>query len=340
MSGMAAIGPLLGGWIATDITWHWIFFINIPLGLILCIVSILTVPETMDPPADPRLDPAGIILAAVACGGLVFGMIEGQSHGWLHPTANHFDSSWPLSVAACALVASIIALGALVYTQSARSHRGQPTTLDLNLFTHPSFRWGNLAAFAVATGEFGLIFTLPLFMQVSLNLTPIASGWILATMAIRAFVAGGLAAPFARRTHPATVATTGLALGVMGVGILAYLVTPTMTVIVLTIPLVICGIGLGMASAQLTSTVLADIPSAQSGQASATQSTTRQLGSALGIAIIGSALFALTHYFASTNPLQHGMNPASLAHAAHYALWIANGFLTGGLLATLKLPRH
>ncbi|MDO5720633.1 MAG: MFS transporter [Actinomycetaceae bacterium] len=340
MSGMAAIGPLLGGWIATYATWHWIFFINIPLGVIIGIATIFTVPETLDPPEDPRLDPVGIILAAIACGGLVFGLIEGQSHGWFQPTAHHFDSTWPLSVAAIALLAGMIALGAFIFTQSMRGKRSLPTTLDLQLFTHRSFSWGNLAAFSIATGEFGLIFTLPLFMQISLGMTPIASGWILATMAAGAFLAGGLAAPFARRTHPATVATTGLALEVVGVGLLACFISPSMHVVALMIPLVIYGIGLGLASAQLTSTVLVDVPSAQSGQASATQSTTRQLGSALGIAIVGSALFALTHYFASTNPLQPEMNPQSLAQAAPYALWIANGFLVSGLLATLKLPRR
>lgn len=340
MSGMAAIGPLLGGWIATYITWHWIFFINIPLGIMISVATVISVPETIDPPDDPRLDPVGILLATIASGGLVFGMIEGQSHGWLRPTPNHFDSTWPLSIAACALLAGLIALLLFIYTQLTRGRHGLPTTLDLNLFRHRSFSWGNLAAFAIATGEFGLIFTLPLVMQISLDMSPIASGWVLAAMAVGAFFAGGLAAPFARRTHPATVATTGLALEVIGVALLAYLITPAMSIAALTIPLVIYGIGLGMASAQLTSTVLIDVPAAQSGQASATQSTTRQLGSALGIAIIGSALFALTHYFASTNPVQHGMNPVSLAQAAGYALWIANGFLVCGFLATLKLPRH
>lgn len=339
MSGMAAVGPLLGGWIATHTTWHWIFFINIPLGLIIIFATVITVPETIDPPADPRLDPLGIVLATVAFGGLVFGMIEGQSHGWWHPLPHLFDSAWPVSIAALALIGGLLALVLFIYTEQFRGRRELSTTLDLTLFRHASFSWGNFAAFAIATGEFGLIFTLPLFMQLSLGLSPIGSGWILATMALGAFIAGGIAAPLARRTHPATVATVGLALEVVGIAILASIVDVTMNLYVLTAPLVLYGVGLGMASAQLTSTVLVDVPPHQSGQASATQSTTRQLGSALGIAIIGSALFGLTHYFASANPLEHGMNPESLAQATPYALWAANLFLILGLVATLKLPR-
>ncbi|MDO5729638.1 MAG: MFS transporter [Actinomycetaceae bacterium] len=339
MSGMAAVGPLLGGWIATHATWHWIFFINIPLGLLIGLATIVTVPETIDPPDDPRLDPLGIILAILAFGGLVFGLIEGQSHGWWRPLPHLFDSSWPLSIAALALIGGTIAFTLFIVTELKRGHQGRPTTLDLTLFRHASFSWGNFAAFAIATGEFGLIFTLPLFMQLSLGLTPIGSGWVLTAMAAGAFIAGGIAAPFARRTHPATVATTGLALEVVGVGILALMVDVSMNLLTLTIPLVIYGLGLGMASAQLTSTVLHDVPPHQSGQASATQSTTRQLGSALGIAIIGSALFGLTHFFANANPLDHGMNPDSLAQATPYALWAANLFLIFGFLATLKLPR-
>lgn len=339
MSGMAAVGPLLGGWIATHATWHWIFFINVPLGLVIILATVTTVPETIDPPDDRHLDSLGILLATVAFGCLVFGMIEGQSHGWWQPLPHLFDSAWPVSIAAIALVGGVVALVLFIYTEHSRGRRGQSTTLDLGLFRHASFSWGNFAAFAIATGEFGLIFTLPLFMQLSLGLSPISSGWILATMAVGAFVAGGIAAPLARRTHPATVATVGLALEVVGVGILASIVDVTMNLYALTAPLVLYGVGLGMASAQLTSTVLVDVPPHQSGQASATQSTTRQLGSALGIAIIGSALFGLTHFFASANPLERGMNPASLAQATPYALWIASIFLILGLLATLKLPR-
>ena len=115
-----------------------------------------------------------------------------------------------------------------------------------------------------------------------------AAGWVLAAMAIGAFVSGAQARHLAARLSPTKVVLLGLALEVAGVAALALLLSSTMPAWAVAVPLVVYGVGLGLASAQLTSTVLADVPPAQSGSGSATQSTARQVGSALGTALVGS----------------------------------------------------
>lgn len=142
----------------------------------------------------------------------------------------------------------------------------------------------------VAVGEFAIIFVLPLFLINALGLSVMGAGLVLAGMAVGAFLSGAAARHIATRYGSPGTVLIGLGLEVVGVLALVLLIRSTTPAWLVAIPLIVYGLGLGLASAQLTGTVLRDVPVTASGQASATQSTVRQIGSALGTAFAGAAL--------------------------------------------------
>ncbi|MCW4459041.1 MFS transporter [Microbacterium sp. MPKO10] len=298
ISGMAALGPLAGGWITTAFTWQWIFIVNVPLGALLIIGILLTVDESRENIAVPGLDVGGLLLSVAGFGLLVFGLIEGEALGWWTPTAPLTIFTWTWGTdAAISAVPPALLLGAaslvgFVLWEVRRARLNRSAILDLSLFRVRTFRWGNLVALCVAIGEFGLLFALPLFIVNALGVSSLQAGLALAAMGLGAFVAGAQARHVAARFTPATTVLLGLLLETAAVIALVFVVTASMSLWLLAGVLVVYGIGLGFASAQLTGTVLADIPVAQSGQGSATQSTVRQVGSALGTAVIGTVLAA------------------------------------------------
>ncbi|MGF0117586.1 DHA2 family efflux MFS transporter permease subunit [Promicromonospora sp. Marseille-Q5078] len=305
ISGAAAIGPLAGGWLTTSFTWPWIFLVNLPIGVAVVVGAYLWVPETRTPVTAPGLDVGGLLLSALGFGALVFGLIEGQTLGWWTPTADldvlgvTWPASAPVSPVPVLLALGLVLLVLFVLWERHRARIGRSALLDLSLFGIPTFRWGNVAATAVAVGEFGIIFVLPLFLVNVLALSTLGAGLVLAAMAIGAFVSGASARHLAARVGAPLVVVIGLVLEVVGVAAVALVVTPTVSPWLLAGVLVVYGIGLGLASAQLTSTTLAHVPPEESGQGSATQSTVRQVGSALGTALVGTALAVL---LASTVP--------------------------------------
>lgn len=287
---MAAIGPLAGGWLTTSVNWRWIFLINLPIGALLLVSISLVVPQTRDThSATGRSDIVGFLTASLGLGALVFGLIQGREYGWLAGKSDFAD--WPLSPAFIAIASSLALLAVFVLNEQRRIQAERKVLVDMRLFSIPSFTWGNIAACVVSMGEFSLLFVLPLHLHNVMGLTPLNAGAVLAAMAGGAFLSGGMAAPLAKRIGAASVATLGLTLEAIGIAALAFLLTPTLSIQAVCAVLVIYGVGLGLASAQLTSVVLADIPVTQSGVASAIQSTVRQVGTALGVAV-ASTVFA------------------------------------------------
>ena len=311
ISGAAAVGPLAGGALTQWTSWHWIFLVNLPIGIAIFIAALITVPETRGKTQRPGVDVDGALLSAIGFGALVFAVIEGPDLGWWAPKADLklFGWVWPQEAAVSAVpVAFLIAVTAIVLFVFWERHREKvqrAALLDLDLFTYSTFSWGNLTAAMVAVGEFAIIFVLPLYLINALGLDVMGAGLILAAMAIGAFLSGAAARHLAAKYGSPGTVLIGLGLEVLGALVLALLITATSPGWLVALPLVVYGLGLGLASAQLTGTVLRDVPVDISGQGSATQSTVRQIGSALGTAFAGAALsvsLALTL-------------PASLEHA-------------------------
>lgn len=297
MAGMAAIGPLLGSWLTTAFDWRWIFLVNLPLGVLIVAGALAVVPESRSRLAVRGFDTGGLILSTLGFGLVVFGLVEGSSLGWWTPAADfslgafQWTTAAPVALPPVALGVGLAFLAALVVWEARRRH-GQDAILDLTLFRLPTFSWGNLTALTVAVGEFALLFVLPLYLTAAQELTLVEAGWVLAAMALGAVFAGGSARHLAARFGSSGTVIVGLTLELAGAVAVALHVRDLGHPVVLALCLVVYGIGLGLASAQLTSTILVDVPVDRSGTGSALQSTSRQLGAAIGAAIAGSALAA------------------------------------------------
>ncbi|WP_143338281.1 DHA2 family efflux MFS transporter permease subunit [Demequina sp. NBRC 110054] len=297
IGGMAAVGPLLGGWLTTDFSWRWAFGINIPLGILIVVGVLWSVQESREH-STRRLDLTGAALSVLLFGSLVFALIEGRTYGWWTATEEFTVGglTWPFAISPIPVAFAVAAIAGVAFvTWSARRMRaGESALLDLALLRIPSFRNGNVVALVVALGEFGLILSLPLWLQFVLGFSAFDTGLVLLALAGGSFVASGFAGAFAGRIRPVVIVRMGLAAEIIGVTWTALIVAPDAAWGWLVPALFVYGLGVGLATAQLTGVILADVPVEQSGQASGTQSTSRQVGSALGVAILGTVLFTST----------------------------------------------
>lgn len=297
IGGMAAVGPLLGGWLTTAFSWRWAFGINVPLGAIIVVGVLWAVMESREERYG-RVDLVGAVLSVVLFGTLVFGLIEGRTYGWwltaTAPSIGDWTWSWTISPVPIAFAVSALALAGFLSWTLARRRRGRATLLDLSLFRIATFRTGNIAALVVALGEFGLILALPLWLQFVLGFDALQTGLVLLALAGGSFVASGIAGALSGRVAPVLVVRAGLVAEIIGIGAVALVISPDAAWGWLLPGLFVYGIGVGLATAQLTGVILQDVPVDKSGQGSGTQSTARQVGSALGIAILGTVLFTTT----------------------------------------------
>jgi len=297
IGGTAALGPLLGGWLTTSFSWRWAFVINVPIGVAVIAGLLLLVPESRSGEPERGNDILGAVLIATGLAGIVFALIEGRSDGWwararpvglLGVTMTTRLS--PVPIAAAVGIASLVAFA---LAERRRNRLGKAVLLDFRLFSIPSFRNGNIAAAIVSLGEFGILFALPLWIENVLGLTSFDTGLLLLPLAVGSFAASGFGAQAGAARGALFVVRLGIALEIAGVLGLALVISVHTAPWELVIPLFVYGAGIGLATAQLTGVVLADVPVSQSGQGSGTQSTARQVGSALGIAILGTILFSV-----------------------------------------------
>ncbi len=374
IGGMAAVGPLLGGWLTTDLSWRWAFLINVPVGAVVLLGIVFFVPETRDPSVRKGVDLWGNVLVIFGFASLVFSLIEGEHYGWWTAVdpftvgSWHWPSGWPSPIP-FALAISASSLIAFVLLERVRARKDRVVLVDLRLFRIRSFAAGNVAVTVVAFGEFGLLFILPLFLQGVLGYSALDTGWLFLSLAIGSFVVGGATPQLAKRIGTRGVARTGLLFEVIGITALGLSLSTTVAAWEMAIWLFVYGMGVGMATAQLTGVILVDIPVEQSGQASGIQSTGRQVGSALGVAVLGATLLtvltsktkdALTglpgadqavHLVRSSGgaaigSLAHFPNGNELVAAASQASvdasrtvsFVAAGFILIGLFATFLLP--
>jgi EmrB/QacA subfamily drug resistance transporter len=296
IGGMAAVGPLLGGWLTTYLSWRWAFFINIPVALIAIFGTLRYIGESKDENAKSGLDPVGFVLITGGLSLFIFGLIEGRSYGWWTPTKPFeiFGWTWPLesvSIIPFCLVGGLLALALFLVVEQRRSRAGKFFLFDVGLWLFPAFRYGNLAGTIVSLGEFGLLFALPLFLQGVIGYSAFETGLVFLALAVGSFFAAPVSARLAQKYGPRRAVTLGMFLEAVGIISTSLLISTTVTGIQLAIPLFVYGVGVGLATAQLTSIVLSDIPPERSGLASGANSTMRQVGSALGIAILGTVLF-------------------------------------------------
>jgi EmrB/QacA subfamily drug resistance transporter len=311
------LGPILGGMLLQHFSWNSVFWINVPAVCLTLAASAALLPESRNR-AAPRLDAPGAILSTglVVC--LVWGVIRGPQHGWLAPSA------WvPLAGSAPLLAAFLV-----------REHRAMHPLVDPALFRDRRFTWGTSATVAVSVALFGIMFVFPQYLQSVLGYDPFSTGLRLLPMMAGLLMAGGAAGPVTRAAGTKLTVAGGLALLVTGLTVLSQVHLATGYAIAAT-GLALCGLGIGASIAAAMDAVMAAAGGDEAGAGAAVNSTLRQVGGAIAVAVLGSVLSAsyanaLQPALAALPARDAAAARASITQAAQLARHLPSG---GGLQA-------
>jgi EmrB/QacA subfamily drug resistance transporter len=265
-----AIGPLVGGVLTQTLGWEWVFFVNVPIGVLAVALALTRVPESRGAGAG-RIDWAGTVTFSVALFLLIFGLIRGNEEGW--------GSGLILGCFAGAAVL-LLAFG-IVETRVASP------MLDLGLFRKPAFLGASVAAVMLSAGVFGLFLYLTLYVQSILGYSALQAGLIFLPITAVSFVVAPPAGRLTEKVPPRIFLGVGLALAAVGL-LLMRNVSPTSGWTALLAGFLVTGAGIGMANPPLASTAVGVVPRERSGMASGINSTFRQVGIAIGTAGLGA----------------------------------------------------
>ncbi len=313
--GAGALGPWIGGILTTDYSWRWAFRVNVVIAPLAVLAGIFYVHESRDERAK-GLDFPGVFAITFGLLALVFGIIEAARYGWWTPIGDQKLGgwNWPLdsvSIVPVSLLIAIVMLAFFVRLELRRVRNDRPVVFDFTDLVHRGFRYGLINTTVLAMGEFGAFFVLPIFLQAGLHLSAIRAGTWLLPAGIMAFVGGGIGGQISKRYGPKYVITVGLTLEALGIWLYVAAFSQSTTFWSLLPALMLHGIGIGFATSQLTNVVLSDIPPQKAGSASGAAGMVRQVGTALGIALIG-AIFVTQ----ATSHVRHELNRADNIPAA------------------------
>jgi EmrB/QacA subfamily drug resistance transporter len=315
-----ALGPLLGGFFTTDFTWRLAFLINVPIAVAAIAGALLLIPESKDETSRHSLDLGGIVLASIGFAALVLGFIEAPTYGWLTPTTTNtfrldsltWATSAPISLSGAAFVVGVVALAGFVLYELALTRQGREPLFDFRLLRYIDFRFGLLTVSVVALGEFGILFILSLYLQEVRNLSALDTGLLLLPFAGGAFLTAPIAGVLSARVGPKWVISTGMLLEATAIFLISRVVAVD-TPLGLFVPIfLLYGIGLGLAIAQLTNVVLSNIPPQFAGTGSGANNTLRQVGAAIGVAILGAILTSQATAVSTSQLQQSTVIPAAV----------------------------
>jgi EmrB/QacA subfamily drug resistance transporter len=297
----AGLGPVLGGWLTTEYSWRWAFGINVIVAPLAIVGALVFIPKPESKGTREPLDIPGAALVALGMFLLVFGLSEGGTYGWLTPIhgvtiagAELWSASAPVSVVPLVFLASAAVLTVFYRVERRKEREDRRPLFEFGLLEHKTFRYGLITTVVLAMGQLGLGYALALFLQEGKHLSALHNGlWVL-PMGLSILVFSPLGGRLAGRIGTTSVIRIGLAIQASGLLWIATHVGPDLTFARLAPGLVCYGLGVGWASAQLTNVVLSDVPASKSGVASGTNTTVRQVGSALGIAVIGTLVTTQT----------------------------------------------
>jgi EmrB/QacA subfamily drug resistance transporter len=309
IAGLAvAFGPLVGGAVVSGISWHWIFWLNVPIGIALIPLALRRLDETHGPTSS--LDLPGLALASGGLFGIVWGLVRGNSQGWVSPE-----------------IVSALGAGAIVLVSFVLWElRAQEPMLPMRFFRNRVFALANVASLLMFFGMFGSIFLLTQFFQTVQGYSPLGSGLRILPWTIMPMFVAPVAGAMSDRIGGGRLMGIGLVLQASGLGALAALSTPTTPYAELVAPFVVAGIGMAMFWAPVANVVLAAVRPEEEGQASGAQNAIRELGGVFGVAVLASVWSQYGGY-SSGQAFVDGMVPAVAIGAVIVLLGAVAAFL-------------
>jgi len=278
VAGVAAVaGPTLGGLLVTYVDWRWIFYVNVPVGIIALLGAIFVIPD-LRPGRRHRLDIPGVILASAGLFGVIFGLVEGQRYDW--------GTFWSFIT-----IPEIIAAGVIVFILFIVYERFQTEPLvPLSLFSNLNFSISIWISAVVAFGLIGFFLPMTIFLQSVLGFSALKAGLTFVPMALVSTVVAPIAGRLSDRLEAKWILFTGLTCFAAGLGLAVTLISLHATQATFWGPAALAGIGLGATFAPLTTVAMRDIRPQVAGAASGVLNTVRQVGAAIGSAVIGAVL--------------------------------------------------
>ncbi len=313
IGGLAiAIGPLVGGAIVGGVSWHWIFWLNVPIGLVLAPLAWRQLEETYGP--DKGLDLPGLGLASAGLLGIVWALVRGNEHGW-----TSFGIVTPFVVGVL-----------LVAAFAAWELRTASPMLPMQFFRNRTFALTNVASLFMFFGMFGSIFLLAQFFQVVQHYSPLQSGLrILPWTAMPIFIAP-IAGAVSDRIGGQRLMAAGLALQAAGLIWIAAVSTITTPYVDLVAPFFLSGIGMSLFFAPVANVVLSSVPPEQEGKASGATNAIRELGGVFGVAVLASVFAQAGGY----------RTPETFVHGLTTAVYIGGGLVAAGAVAAALIEQR
>ncbi len=294
-----AFGPLVGGFLTTTYSWRWALRINVIAAPLFVIGALVLMHPDERPARRPGIDAPGAAMIAAGSFAFVFGLSEAASYGMLRPLQDFsvngrvvWPASRPISIAPVAIaVAAVILVGFYAFERS-KERRDRDPLFEFSQLEHLSFRYGLQTTMVLAMGQFGFLLVIPVLLQDGQHFTALRTGVYMVPMGALIALGAPIGARFTRIIGTTRVVRTGLVFEAVGLVVVALMISPHTTLLALVPGSVLFGIGVGFASSQLTNVILSEVDRDKAGVASGTNTTVRQVGAALGIAVIGSLLNA------------------------------------------------
>ncbi len=311
ITGLAvACGPLVGGAVVEGISWEWIFWLNVPIGLLAIPLVLTRMKESLGP--DTNLDIPGLALVTGGALGIVWGLVRGNQAGWASPE----------------VVGSLAAGGLLVAAFVAWELRAREPMLPMRFFRSRAFSAGNAAIFFTFASLFGAVFFYAQLLQIALGYGPLDAGLALLPWTATFITVAPIAGALADRIGERPLMVGGLLLQAAGMAWIALIAEPGLTYSELLAPFIISGVGVSMAIPAAQNSVVGSVAVESLGKAAGTNSMMRELGGVFGIAVV-VAVFAAAGSYASAAAFTDGFAPA---------IGVAAGLSLAGAIVGLALP--
>jgi EmrB/QacA subfamily drug resistance transporter len=293
----SALGPILGGYLTTNVSWNWAFRINI-FVVALLIAGATVIKESKDTKEKPNLDWLGVILSSISMFLLVFGIVKANTYGWWIEKAPLELFGVHLSIFGLSVVPLSIALGLIIlvvflwWQNKLEKQEGKTPLMSISLFKNKQFTAGTLMTLVLSLGQAGLILSVPIFLQSIRHLNAFDTGIALLPLSIAIMFTTPLSAVLSRKISPRLLVQIGLVINLLSSIVFVYTLNINTTAQDLIPALLLAGAGMGFVMSQTNNFTLSAVEPYQAGEASGVSGTFRQLGSSLGTAIIGTVFTA------------------------------------------------